>query len=343
MKKEREKKKKFRLFDMNRDGKGVSKEEVDNTPTFKNFFKSFFRKFNKLLSLNLIMLFRLPFYFLVIGTVCYMLSSVNGVFQVVFTYIAMLLGKPVYTVTDPLFGTVSGAYIASGGNAAAANALFDVGNTISMPAFSPLFWGIIIGFAVFSLVTWGWQSVGATYVARGLVRGDPVFIISDYFYAIKKNLLQGFLLGVIDLLIMSLLTFDFLYLYTTNGGIMSEILLFIVAGMLVMYIIMRRYIYLMLITFDIKITKILKNALIFTVLGLKRNLVGGAGSLILMIINLLIGFWALNINFIVPLILPLIYYMATSLYISAYSAYPVIDKYMIAPYKKPEPEEPVEE
>lgn len=327
---------------MNRDGKGVSKEEVDNTPTFKNFFKSFFRKFNKLLSLNLIMLFRLPYYMLVIGVVCYMLSNVSGIFQVVFTYIAMLLGKPVHTVTSPLFGTLSGTYIASGGNAAASTVLFNLGNVIEMPAFSPLFWGIIIGFAVFSVVTWGWQSVGATYVARGLVRGDPVFIISDYFYAIKKNLKQGFFLGLFDISIMSLLIFDFLYLYSTSVGVMSEILLFVVAGMLIMYLIMRKYIYLMLITFDIKITKIFKNALIFTVLGIKRNLVGGAGSLLLMAVNLALGFWALNINFIVPLMLPLLYYMGTSLYISAYSSYPVIDKYMIAPYKKPEPEEPEE-
>ena len=33
-------KKKFRLFDMNRDGKGVEKDE-DTTPNFKFFFKQF--------------------------------------------------------------------------------------------------------------------------------------------------------------------------------------------------------------------------------------------------------------------------------------------------------------
>jgi hypothetical protein len=90
----------------------------------------------------------------------------------------------------------------------------------------------------------------------------------------------------------------------------------------------------MAITFDIKTTKIFKNALIFTVLGIKRNLLGSFGSILLLVLNVLIGILCMSFNFIIPLILPLVYYMGASMYISAYSAYPVIDKYMIAPYRK---------
>ena len=50
-------KKKFRLFDMNRDGKGVEKDE-DRTPNLKFFFKQFARKFTKILQLNLLMIFQ---------------------------------------------------------------------------------------------------------------------------------------------------------------------------------------------------------------------------------------------------------------------------------------------
>ena len=38
-------------------------------------------------------------------------------------------------------------------------------------------------------------------------------------------------------------------------------------------------------------------------------------------------------NIAVPLVLPLVYYFATSAYISAYAYYPVIEKYMITPYE----------
>ena len=51
-----EKKKKFKLFDVNRDGKGVYEVE-SRKPTLGFFFKLFFRKFSQLLKLNLMMLF----------------------------------------------------------------------------------------------------------------------------------------------------------------------------------------------------------------------------------------------------------------------------------------------
>ena len=47
--------KKFKLFDMNRDGKGVYEVE-DRKPTLKFFFKLFKRKFSQLLQLNTLIL-----------------------------------------------------------------------------------------------------------------------------------------------------------------------------------------------------------------------------------------------------------------------------------------------
>ena len=56
MKNRDKKEKKFKLFDMNRDGKGVF--EVENRkPTLKFFFILTKRKFTQLLQLNLMMLF----------------------------------------------------------------------------------------------------------------------------------------------------------------------------------------------------------------------------------------------------------------------------------------------
>jgi len=42
-------KKRFNFFNMNRDGKGVKKEDVAIPPTFLNFFKTLPRRFNKIL------------------------------------------------------------------------------------------------------------------------------------------------------------------------------------------------------------------------------------------------------------------------------------------------------
>jgi hypothetical protein len=87
----------------------------------------------------------------------------------------------------------------------------------------------------------------------------------------------------------------------------------------------------MIITFDMKFKKILKNALIFSILGIGRNLMGFLGIAVLIIISvaLIIALWPLGI--VVPLILPLFYLLPSIKLFSTYGAYPVIEKYMIEP------------
>lgn len=350
MKKDKEKR--FNIFNMNRDGKGVKKEEVVGPPNFINFFKTLPRRFGKIFSLNLIMWGRFPMYALMILLISYMLYARGGIFEMIFATVALLLGNSIYVVANAAHGTIAGVYIASGSmsgsgaleqSGSLTTSLSIFGNAVEMPTYSWLFYLVIIALLVFTLVTWGWQSVGATYVTRGMIRKDPVFVFSDYINGIKKNRKQGFLLGIIDALILLLLTFDFCYLYESTTGVFTEILLFIIAGMLILYSVVRKYIYLLAITFDMKISKIFKNALIFTVLGIKRNLVGSLGSLLILVLNILLGIFCLSFNFIIPLILPIIYFIGLSIYISSYSVYPIIDKYMIEPYKKAHPDEFAEE
>ena len=342
-------KKTFLLFNFNKDGKGVDKSEVTGPPTLKNFFKPFFRRFNKLLSLNLMMWFRIPMYLLMFGLVSYLFYSLGGIFEMFFATSASLLGDPLKIAGNPLLSALNGAYIASGsftpegqfiaasGSVGVLNSIF--GGVVEMPAYNFTFFAVIGGLLIFVLATWGLQNVGSAYITRGLVRADPVFMLSDFFHSIKKNYKQGIVLGIIDALLLFLLTFNFCFLYTSSTSFFTEILLFINAGIFILYFFVRKYIYLLAITFDMKITKIFKNSLIFTVLGLKRNLVGTLGSALLLVFNIFLGIVCMSFNFIIPLMLPIVYYLGVSHYISAYSVYPVIDKYMIEPYKQAHPEE----
>ena len=338
--KETKKKKPFRLFDMNRDGKGVDKKDVGGPPNLKNFFKSLPRKFNKLLSLNLMMWGKLPMYALIVCIVSYLLYNRGGIFQSIYSTVGLLLGTGISVASSPIFPAINGAAIISGNSGGAVNTYMSIfGKTVTMPAYTSLFYIVALIVLIFAVVTWGWQNVGGAYIARSAVRGEPIFIFSDYFRAIKKNFKQGFFLGLIDAVAILLLTFDFCYLFEYSTSMFSEILFFITGGLLILYSVMRKYIYIMLVTFDMKIIKILKNALIFTVLGIKRNLVGGIGNALLLVFNLVLGIFCMSFNFIVPLMLPLLYYFGFSSYSSAYSVYPVIDRYMIEPYKKSHPEE----
>ena len=49
-------------------------------------------------------------------------------------------------------------------------------------------------------------------------------------------------------------------------------------------------------------------------------------------LHIVVILMSLSVGISIPLILPLFYIMALMGFISTYAAYPVIDKYMIAPY-----------
>ena len=85
----------------------------------------------------------------------------------------------------------------------------------------------------------------------------------------------------------------------------------------------------MLVTFDIKIKKIFKNALIFSVLGVGRNLMSVFGIAVLIALNIALIALLWPIGVVAPLILPLIYLLPSINLLISYGAYPVIEKYMI--------------
>ena len=82
--------------------------------------------------------------------------------------------------------------------------------------------------------------------------------------------------------------------------------------------------------------KILKNALIFSVLGIKRNVMALLGILLLLALQIFLIILLLPIGISIPLVLPFVYILALLGFIGTYAAYPVIDRYMIAPYQKSE-------
>ena len=304
------KKKKFRLFDMNRDGKGVEEEE-DRTPNLKFFFKLFFRKFSQLIQLNLLMIFQ-----------------VLPILAIILMYI---YGDKTPTATDVSFAPLYG--ISSIANSVGALPTLDViSKQMGLPVFAPALNITMIVLAIALIITWGWQNVGAAYVVRGLYRGEPVFVWSDFFYGIKRNFKQGFFMGLIDAIIMIVLAVDFVFFFTRGGTFALDFMYFVIFALVLVYMVMRFYIYLMLITFDLKLSKIIKNALIFTVLGVKRNLLAILGLAVLLVINGILIIWTLPSGFSLPIVLPFIYLFASLLFITTYAAYPVIDKYMIAPY-----------
>ncbi len=306
------KKKKFKLFDMNRDGKGVY--EIENRkPTLAFFFKLFFRKFSQILQLNLLMLFM--------------------VIPIIVVLIMYFMGTKTPTAIEPLYAPLYG--ISNVVPTPEITSMLDLMSIqMELPIFSPIMNIINITMFLFLAITWGWQNVGSAYVLRGLFRGDAVFVFSDYFYGIKRNFKQAFFMGLIDFVCSAVLIMDFLYFYRMTGSFGFDFMYFAIFALALIWIAMRFYIYNMLVTFNLKNFKIIKNALIFSVLGIGRNILAMLGIALLIALHIILTFVLLPYGIALPLILPLVYLIATVGFIGTYAAYPIIEKYMIDPYEQ---------
>ena len=303
-------KKRIKLLDPMRDGKGVEKGE-DTTPNLKYFFKLWGRKFWKLISLNLMML-----------------VQILPLLGCLFLYLG---GPKVSTQYDPLYTVLLGAQTAlptSEGMTLFNSAAGLLHQTPIFNSWAHWVMGLLI---VFHLVTYGWQKVASTYILRGLVRGDGVFLFSDYFYAIRKNMKQGFVMGLLDSVAIFALVFDFIYFWNSPTTGMNNFMYVMIFALTLIYGIMRFYTYLMLVTFNMKLGKILKNALIFTVMGIKRNIMALLGIALLVGISVLLIVFLLPMKFAVVLILPFLCLLAFCGFMYTYAAYPVIKRYMIDP------------
>jgi len=317
---EKKEKKKFNLYTLlNRDGKGVEKKDSLNVldkPNISNFFKLLGRKFNQLLSVNMFYIF--------------------GNFPVLFALFAFAG----YT-SDTIFSPGSGLFTALKGSmyfdlspvTASLNGIYGIQSEMTVPTTLTY---VFYGLALLVFFTFGLVNVGTTYILRNIVRGEPVFMWSDFWYAIKRNLKQGIIFGIIDLFICFMLFYDLIFFRSNMGSnTMLMIFYFISFGMIFIYFFMRMYTYLMMITFDLNIFKLLKNSVFFAVLGIKRNIMCLIGTALVIGINFIIFTWFMPIGIILPFVITI----ALCSLISVYCAYPKIKEIMIDPYYKEVAEE----
>ena len=306
------KKRKFNLYNVfhgRNDKKGVEKEDVIKKYDFLSFFKLYGRKFMKLLYVN-------AFYIL-------------GNFPIIFALLAFAkyFDKSAYAPSSPLFATLNGIEMLgiSTPQTAVLSGIFGSLTKIYAPTVTTY---IFYGIGALTIFTFGLVNVGCTYIIRNLIKCEPVFIWSDFWYAIKTNFRQGFFTGIIDCVIIGVLAYDIYFFWFNYNNGFAFIFFWLSIVMALIYFIMRFYMYVMLITFDLSIFKCIKNSLIFSVLALGRNFLALLGIVALLIITLLLSSVFAALGFLIPLIL----LFSTASFIGIYAAYPKIKKYMIDPY-----------
>ena len=303
------KKKKFNLFDWYyRQGKVSDKDDINvlKDPSIINCFKLLWKRLGKLLSANLIVTFgNFPIFFVLIA-----MSNVFSTTTV----------SPLYQTWGPLYGAMTfeqspAAYALLGSFGAHANV-----SVINTPTLVFYCLGGLI------LFTWGFTKIATTYLYRNMMNGEAVFPLSDAIYVIKRNIKQSLILGILDILLIAMFAYNIYFLSVNyNAARLNAFMLFLTVAMAIFYSFARPYAFIIAFTFDLKISKIIKNAMLFTILGVKRNLVAFLGIVVVVALNYTIFMLFMPLGILLPFIITI----SICDFMTVYAAYPNIIKYMM--------------
>lgn len=318
------KRRKFSIFNLfyTKERKEDDPGDLDTERNFKFFFKLASRNTRRFFSLNLLLvLCNFPIFFL-------MLAFSQNLHKVALAP-ANAIAAPIYGAS--LFGAHSPVSSAMFG-------LYGVSTPFSY--WTPIAITVLVMGVLLLFFTFGLSMIGLTYVLRNIVKGEMIFLWQDWWYAVKRNLRQGLILGILDILFIVLLLYDIYFFYLNLSYLWAVVGFWASIVIFLFYFTMRYYTYLQALTFDLSIYKIFKNSLIFSILGLKRNILALIGIVVAIILNYTIMLILMPVGILLP-------FMITTVlcaFMGIYAAWPVVKRYMIDPYDQPgAPEEDEED
>lgn len=320
-----EKKRNFKWLDLGKDGPGVSKTASELNPGFKRFFVSYKENFSKFVTVNI---------FFVLGNfpIFFLIATLSGVTK-----------NQAYLPMSDLFQNIGNIFAVDGDYTPfkmSVLALEGLQAQIFVP--TPLTY-VFYAISAISLFTFGLVNVGTAYILRNIAMGEPVFLWTDFWYAIKRNWKQALPCGILDILICVILGSNIYNMLMGTTDLFASLLFWANIVIALAYLFMRPYMYLQLVSFNMTLFKMLKNSLIFVMLGIKGNLLSLLGNILLIVfeITFLVGTGGLLVP--VAVAAPLAILLSTMAYAKVFPAYFKIKEIMIDPYYKDHPEEKPEE
>lgn len=224
------------------------------------------------------------------------------------------------------FPVVNGIRVAAGGFSPCDAGSFGIHGAMSTIYAPTAVTYVLYGLAALFIVTFGPVNAACTYIIKNLVKGEPVFLWQDFKSTIKTSWKQSLPLGILDLLMIGMSSWS-LYNYYFNYS-RYFVLFYCMLLVIMLYSFMRFYMYTIMVTFDLSLPKIIKNAAIFSLLGFGRNFVMLLGIVVLILLTFSLA------SIFVPLgvIIVFMILFSTCAYMGMYAAYPKIKKFMIDPY-----------
>lgn len=191
------------------------------------------------------------------------------------------------------------------------------------------------------LLPMGLAQAGITNVTRNIARSRHSFGVSDFFDTVKTNWKQSLVAGIINLFVSLALCFGILFYYN-SAGLVADIGLGFLLMCFAVFSFMGYYIWFMIITFDLPLSKIYKNSFLLAFVNLRNNLLLGVAQLAIYAPLILVAI-------LIPHFLVLFLCMVLAVFILPgfinlliqFTIFPAIQKHMLDPYYETHPEEDI--
>lgn len=185
----------------------------------------------------------------------------------------------VYTLIGLLFLGNAGDAV---GGALAAEGMTDI-QILELKAAVHIVLSVGFGFLITALLGSGAPRAGLSFVLRNYSREEHAFLWSDFLENTKKNLGKGTVIFLIDVLFTFIICLD-IASYGGAGTFWGLIASYIALFIFIIYILMHPYIYMILVTFGLKLKAAYKNAFMLTAVKIFQN----AGCLVLAVVMTLV-------------------------------------------------------
>lgn len=185
----------------------------------------------------------------------------------------------IYTLIGLLFLGNAGDAV---GGALAAEGMTDI-QILELKAAVHIVLSVGFGFLMTALLGSGAPRAGLSFVLRNYSREEHAFLWSDFLENTKKNLGKGTVIFLIDVLFTFIICLD-IASYGGAGTFWGLIASYIALFIFIIYILMHPYIYMILVTFGIKLKAAYKNAFMLTAVKIFQN----AGCLVSAVVMTLV-------------------------------------------------------
>ena len=174
---------------------------------------------------------------------------------------------------------------------------------------------------------------GPTYVCRNYAREEHAFIFSDFVDAVKANWKQFLGNGFISVTLYTLLYIAINYYQSQLSNSWFFYIPFALCVILaILAIFAEFYIPVMIVTFNLKLRQIYKNAFIFAIMGLWRNILILFIFGVVWFISEFISYWIV-IHLLVSAIVSFFFLFSFFGFLINFAVYPLIDQFMVQPAK----------